>query len=1077
MWHIHSVCGAIRRIAQQTGRFALIKPSYSNLQPYPPTGSALSRHARHATMIFNTFFFQHSQEGGEMKSEKWGLPIWLLVVLVVFLMGAAAATWYMVSHGLHIPVAQNYGDKQTKSAPRAESLERLVAASQKKPELYIENAFPRFILVRVPMEGDDAVNRARNFLETYKDVYWQSDPNLRLEVQRTTGENDENVFFYQTYKGLQVHGGIITVVVDGKDVLGSVGVLLPAGLEIDTRPVIERQQAEELARLAINAPDAQVSGVTLPMIYDRSMFVSGPRDPRLVWRVVVSQGGTWHVFVDAVTGDILRKENFVIAIYELDFEHAHGTMARNTGCFWNTTDDETIGNQSGIISSYVNDYEAYVAWSGIQRTYYFFKDTFGRDSYDGQGTEIELYIYSGDDNAHWWLDSYCQLIELGTGHASFDILVHEFTHAVVNHTSGLGTWNQQGALNEAFADTMVVLADSGDWRIGEDRTSGQGAIRNYADADIKHMDDYVDTGIADDRYLNMGIITTAGYNLAQGGPHNSWNGGVGRSSMVIHFYNVMINLKSSSTFMDARNLAVLLAEGNWAPRDVCAVKNAFNTVGLGDGDFECDGVPDADVTDSDEDHTIDSKDNCPHDYNPYQEDYENDGFGDVCDVDDDGDLYNDTKDNCPWLSNPLQEDEDGDGVGDLCDDEDGDKVLDVNDNCPQVPNANQVNMDGDEFGDACDEDMDGDGVVEIDKDDNYVDNCMFKPNPDQADSDGDGMGDACDDCPLVADSATYYTPGMTIVNAEGDEIVTYPQPGQPDSDNDGIPDACDNNFRRGREENEFGISLEHNNIFSVERLPIADCAPDQDGWYSQNFKGRVVLDVVKNMPRIWITDDTGLLVGKPKVQGGKMMLDYLPRGDRSYFINFYSQASGQNEGRTDLNLIFECGGDLPNMTDDSVFDQTLINPLTPTLTWTPTLTSTITATPTLTLTPTFTPTFTATFPPQPVIQFWADPAEINAGSCTNLRWNVQYVESVYFGGVEQPFIGSDLECPCKDSTYTLTVNLWNGTQVTRQASVNVSGSCATATPVDSCSIYAFGYCQRNNCVWVGDSKTGYCKSP
>lgn len=1006
-----------------------------------------------------------------MKSEKWGLPIWLVLALVVLVLGAAVATWYMVSHGLHIPVAKEDGEEQPSSESRVESLERLFAASQIKPELYVENAFPRFILARVPIEGDDSVDRARKFLEEYKEVYWQSDPNLHLEVQRTTGENDENVFFYQTYKGLQVHGGIISVVLDGEEVLGSVGVLLPAGLDIDTRPVIERQEAEGLARLAIHAPDAQLSGVTLPMIYDPGMFEPGPRNPHLVWRVVVNEVGTWHIFVDAVTGEILRKENSVIASYELDFEHAHGAMARNTGCYWNTTDDETIGNQSGIVGAYVNDYEAYVAWSGIQRTYYFFKDTFGRDSYDGQGTEIELYIYSGDNNAYWWPDSYCQLIELGTGWASFDVIVHEFTHAVVNHTSGLGTWNQQGALNEAFADTMGMLADPGDWLHGEDRTSGAGATRNYANADIKHMDDYVNTGAADDRYLNMGIITTAGYNLAQGGAHNAWAGGVGRSSMVIHFYNVMVNLTSSSTFMDARNWAVLLAEQNWSPQDTCAVKNAFNTVGLGDGDFECDGVPDADVTDSDFDHILDSKDNCPNDYNPYQEDFENDGIGDVCDLDDDGDLYDDTEDNCPWLSNPMQEDADGDGTGDLCDDEDGDKVLDINDNCPQEPNANQVNMDGDEFGDACDGDLDGDGVVELDPNDNYVDNCIFKPNPDQADSDGDGMGDACDDCPLVADGATYYTPGMTIVDAEGNEIVTYPQPGQPDSDNDGIPDACDNNFRRGRKENELGVSLEHNDIFSVERLPVVDCAPDQDGWFSQNFKGRVVLEVVPDMPRVWITDDSGMLVGKSKVQAGKMVLDYHPRGDRSYFINFYTEPSGENQGKTELNLIFECGSDLPDTTGEPAFDQTLINPLLPTLT------PTITITPTLTLTPTLTPTFTATFPPQPVIQFWADPSEINAGTCTNLRWNVQYAKSVFFGGVEQPFYGSDSECPCGDTTYTLTVNLWNGTQVLRNASVNVSGSCATATPIDSCSVYAFGYCQRNKCIWVGDSASGYCRSP
>jgi len=113
-----------------------------------------------------------------------------------------------------------------------------------------------------------------------------------------------------------------------------------------------------------------------------------------------------------------------------------------------------------------------------------------------------------------------------------------------------------------------------------------------------------------------------------------------------------------------------------------------------------------------------------------------------------------------------------------------------------------------------------------------------------------------------------------------------------------------------------------------------------------------------------------------------------------------------------------------------------------------------------------------------VIQFWTDPPEINAGSCTNLRWNVLNVKSVFFGGVEQPFYGSDSECACADSTYTLTVILKDGTQITREAIVRVSGSCATATPIiDPCSVYAFGYCQRNKCIWVGDSTAGYCKSP
>ncbi len=71
-------------------------------------------------------------------------------------------------------------------------------------------------------------------------------------------------------------------------------------------------------------------------------------------------------------------------------------------------------------------------------------------------------------------------------------------------------------------------------------------------------------------------------------------------------------------------------------------------------------------SDVDNDGIIDSEDNCPDDYNPYQEDGDCDGIGDVCDgsidctegVDCDNDcdgMYN-QNDNCPRDYNPQQED-------------------------------------------------------------------------------------------------------------------------------------------------------------------------------------------------------------------------------------------------------------------------------------------------------------------------------------------------------------------------------------------------------------------------------------
>ena len=127
-------------------------------------------------------------------------------------------------------------------------------------------------------------------------------------------------------------------------------------------------------------------------------------------------------------------------------------------------------------------------------------------------------------------------------------------------------------------------------------------------------------------------------------------------------------------------------------------------------------------------------------------------------------------------------------------------------------------------------------------------------------------------------------------------------------------------------------------------------------------------------------------------------------------------------------------------------DATLtIGPLitdTPTPTFTPTITSTFT--PTATFTPTLTPTITPTVQLKPQIQFWAEPAEITAGQCTTIKWSASNVKKVQFGGIDQPLVGADPECPCESKTYTLKVTLLDGSTTEKTASVAVNGSCVTS---------------------------------
>jgi hypothetical protein len=78
----------------------------------------------------------------------------------------------------------------------------------------------------------------------------------------------------------------------------------------------------------------------------------------------------------------------------------------------------------------------------------------------------------------------------------------------------------------------------------------------------------------------------------------------------------------------------------------------------------CPGFDDS--IDEDADRIPNHCDNCPSDFNPYQEDLDDDGIGDLCDSDLDDDGLPDDMDNCPATFNPGQEDINGDGIGDTC---------------------------------------------------------------------------------------------------------------------------------------------------------------------------------------------------------------------------------------------------------------------------------------------------------------------------------------------------------------------------------------------------------------------------
>jgi hypothetical protein len=82
----------------------------------------------------------------------------------------------------------------------------------------------------------------------------------------------------------------------------------------------------------------------------------------------------------------------------------------------------------------------------------------------------------------------------------------------------------------------------------------------------------------------------------------------------------------------------------------------------------------------------------------------------------------------------------------------------------------------------------------------------------------------------------------------------------------------------------------------------------------------------------------------------------------------------------------------------------------------------------------------------PVIEFLADPAEVPAGGCSTIRWHVENVQRVVFGGTDQPFDGSYDDCFCENKVFPLRVTHLDGSEEKRTVEIAVSGSCNTPTP-------------------------------
>lgn len=458
----------------------------------------------------------------------------------------------------------------------------------------------------------------------------------------------------QTYKGVPIYGAEQTLHFDkagnvslymGKVVEDVYGKLNTGEAKVETKvaddvygeandttatddlvtPNISASEAVSIAEKAAASKIGSLGEAMSPEQAKLYIYAPEDQDARLVYvtevNVLDPEPLRTRYFIDAKSGSILFQ-------YDL-LEHATGTgkgvlgdtksltvtqsgtryllrdTTRGGGIETYTINNRTSGSMSTVssTSSVFNDPAAVDAHAYAAKVYDFYKNTFNRNSIDGSGMSIRSVTHYGSKyNNAFWNGSYMVYGD-GDGKVftslsgALDVVGHEMTHGVVEHTANLEYMNQSGALNESIADMFgSVIQGKNDWLIGEDvYTPGKSgdALRSMADptlyGDPAHMDDYknlpnTEAGDYGGVHTNSGIPNKAFYLLSSGGTFEGVTvKGIGNSQAIAIVYRALtLYLTSTSDFADFRAAMTQAATDLYgaSASQTTSVKNAFDAVGI-----------------------------------------------------------------------------------------------------------------------------------------------------------------------------------------------------------------------------------------------------------------------------------------------------------------------------------------------------------------------------------------------------------------------------------------------------------------------------------------------------------------
>ncbi len=264
-----------------------------------------------------------------------------------------------------------------------------------------------------------------------------------------------------------------------------------------------------------------------------------------------------------------------------------------------------------------------IHWA-MEQTYFYFLNQHNLDSLGSDNEILGVAHAANNCNASW----NGQWAKFGDGGikcnpvTSPDIVAHELTHRVIQHSANLIYEKESGALNESFSDIFGVLvhfeADSecANWVIGDEVKTFNNAPLGFRDMSnpkaFSHPDTYLGncwnptnssctpntsctnySNCGKDKYgvhINSGVQNYWFYLLSEGGNGTNDNGdaynitGIGKEEAAnIAYRNLNVYLSPTSNYADARNGSIEATKDLYGDTStlVQIVTDAWCAVGVG----------------------------------------------------------------------------------------------------------------------------------------------------------------------------------------------------------------------------------------------------------------------------------------------------------------------------------------------------------------------------------------------------------------------------------------------------------------------------------------------------------------